>query len=293
MMYRYLETLDIHVTNHPGLKAIIVLMIGLAAASAQEPAPILTIAPFGLSNAVKSPRLTFHNSSSAAATAWIVHTVSAPPKRVASESELVDTIIGHGINAIPSGADGVASGLVIVGNAATREWSLVAVLFADGTIAGDTGWAREIVLKRQYEFQILTALVSDLASVKGMDITEAVNYLEKSKNRQRESAKQASSAAQDRLAKVGSSGAVGYLYSTDAPAEFKSALVQFQAANGWGWRTASLYTNAEQTLRDTSTKVDRETRIKTLQARLQLQLHRLSESQPGLSDPALDPTSPR
>lgn len=87
-----------------------------------------------------------------------------------------------------------------------------------------------------------------------MDATEGVRYLEKSRDAQLDAARQARSAASDRLIKLNSPGIFGRLYDAGAPAEFKLARVQFQAANWWGGSITHLYMRGEQAFQETSTE---------------------------------------
>jgi hypothetical protein len=93
-------------------------MFGLTGpARAQVVAPVLTIAP----DIAGVPKLMFHNSAAAPATAWIVSSEwpTADSRGFVDQTLIVDTLLPQALRAVPPGGDGMASDLAITGVDAT------------------------------------------------------------------------------------------------------------------------------------------------------------------------------
>jgi hypothetical protein len=131
-------------------------------------APAATIVETGV-----PPKVSYaiHNDSSVTITAWIVMSKSA---RTGARYEISE--------GFASAKGGVAPGA----QADVEFGKIVTALFADGSIWGDTEWAKLFQLRRQYQFEVLGDAIADLeaaARVPGPDLAVRMDAVRKRRKR--------------------------------------------------------------------------------------------------------------
>lgn len=232
---------------------------------------------------------TIHNYSDVPLTAWLIM------RKVKTKVDWFemgyvenDSVLRPTNRAIAAGGEG--TGDQHGGDPANVEFRLVAGIFADGSVYGDTAWAQYLVQRRRDGLQIAESIISDLAALRTLPQSGRAAFLEASKKRQLAAAK----ARQDETGAAARSLAAGGTRDTfeEKTQELKDANAADAAASHWVGEIANQYDKLINWISAADGTPSPEVKLDLTAKSYQETIQRLTESRPLLVGSSI-PGAPR